>query len=217
MMAGWLTRSPGNPGESAVHEPKARARVRVLADWVIVGLLSLLLTGCDQMQEQPRYDTYAPSDVYADGTSARPLPAGTVARGHLRIDTHLYEGMVDGKPATTFPFPITPVDLQRGREQFEIYCAICHGRAGDGNGMVPARGFTRPPSYSEQRLIDAPVGHFFDVITNGYGAMYGHNDRVKVEDRWRIAAYIRALQLSRSMKVTQLSQQERLLLPEGTQ
>jgi mono/diheme cytochrome c family protein len=100
------------------------------------------------------------------------------------------------QPADTFPFEISKADLLRGQQRFNIYCSVCHGVDGDGNGMIVQRGFTRPPSLHEQRLKDAPAGHFFNVITNGWGAMYSYNDRIYPEDRWRIIAYVRTLQLS---------------------
>jgi mono/diheme cytochrome c family protein len=149
------------------------------------------------MQVQPRYDTYAASDFFRNGTSARPLPVGTIARGELRSDTLLYTGMVNGQPSTQFPFPITRQVLARGQERFNIYCSPCHSKVGDGNGMVVQRGFTHPPSYHIQRLRDAPVGHFFDVMSNGFGAMYSYASRVAPADRWAIAAYIRVLQAAR--------------------
>jgi len=167
------------------------------------------------MNRQPRYEPYAPSSYYADGASARPRVEGTVARGQANLDTHLYQGMVNGQPATTFPFAIGASDLERGRLEFEIHCAICHGSTGEGNGIVPSRGFTRPPSYFEPRVMNAPPGHLFDVMSNGFGAMYGQDEKISVQDRWRIAAYIRALQLSRNVNVSQLTAQEREKLNEG--
>ena len=136
------------------------------------------------------------STFFADERSARPLVAGTVARGQLREDTLLYTGKVDGADATVFPFPIDERALRRGQERFDIFCAPCHARTGEGDGMVVRRGYRRPPSYHDDRLRSAPVGHFFDVITNGFGAMPDYAAQITAEDRWAIAAYIRALQLS---------------------
>ena len=121
----------------------------------------------------------------------------------------LYTGKVNGQLATTFPFPITRQDLERGRERYNIYCTPCHDAAGTGHGIIVLRGFPPPPSYHIQRLREAPVGHFFDVITNGLGNMYGYDTRVNPEDRWRIAAYIRALQLSQSATVADVPAAER--------
>ncbi len=113
-----------------------------------------------------------------------------------------YTGKVDGKDVDAFPIQITRADVERGQQRFNIYCSPCHGRLGNGHGMIVARGLRQPPSYLDQRLVDAPVGHFFDVMTNGYGAMYSYASRVAVDDRWRIAAYIRALQLSQGATAT---------------
>ena len=161
-------------------------------------MLVLLLVACNQkMGTQPRYQPYQPSQLFSDGTSARPLPADTVARGHLQEDTLLFTGKdANGQDSTEFPFPITRAVLERGQERFNIYCSVCHGYVGDGDGLVVQRGFQPPPSYHTDRLRQAPVGHFFDVITNGFGAMPSYAAQVPVPDRWAIAAYIRALQLS---------------------
>ena len=106
--------------------------------------------------------------------------------------------MVNGKPGETMPFPATREVLVRGRERFDIYCTPCHSRLGDGNGIVVQRGFRRPPSFHEPRLRQAPLGHFYDVMSNGFGAMPDYAAQVNPRDRWAIAAYIRALQLSQS-------------------
>jgi cytochrome c5 len=159
---------------------------------------SLLAIGCTQrMAEEPRYRPFQPSELFTDGTSARPLPADTVARGHLRDDPLLFTGKdSSGQDTAEFPFPITREILERGRQRFDIYCAVCHGYTGDGDGMVVQRGFLPPPTYHSDRLRQAPAGHFFDVITNGFGAMPSYGGQVPVTDRWAIVAYIRALQLS---------------------
>jgi len=153
--------------------------------------------GCRQdMHNQPRYKPLAASEFFADGRSARPVVEGTVARGHLHIDQARYTGKENGEDVTEFPFPITKADLVRGQERFNIYCSPCHGRTGQGDGMIVQRGYRRPPSLHQDRLRDAPAGHFFDVITNGFGAMPDYASQIRAEDRWAIAAYIRALQLS---------------------
>jgi len=161
------------------------------------------------MHTQPKYKPLAQTDFFGDGRAARPAVEGTVARGHLRLDDHLYTGKVNGQPVTTFPFVITRRDLERGRERYNIYCTPCHDAAGTGHGMIVLRGFPPPPSYHIQRLRDAPVGHFFDVITNGFGNMYSYAARVTPEDRWRIIAYIRALQLSQAATPADLPPAER--------
>jgi mono/diheme cytochrome c family protein len=162
-------------------------------------LLLLLLAGCTNtngMSIQPRYDPFEPNPFFADGASARPVEPHTVARGMLRADTHIYEGVVDGALATTLPFPVTAEVLARGQERYNIYCAPCHGFSGYGDGMIVQRGFTPPPSFHSDRQRNLPVGHVFQVTTNGIGAMYGYATRVRPEDRWAIIAYIQALQLS---------------------
>jgi hypothetical protein len=153
---------------------------------------------CNQhMAVQPYNRPYTPSDVFPDGSSARPIPADTVARGHVQDDPLLFSGKdSNGQDSTEFPFPITSEVLQRGRNRYEIYCVPCHGFTGDGDGLVVQRGFNPPPSYNTERLRQAPVGHFFDVVTNGFGAMPSYAAQVPVQDRWAIIAYIRALQLS---------------------
>ena len=148
------------------------------------------------MHDAPRYDPYEASSVLPSGGSAQPLVEGTIPRGYLNDDEQLYTGKVNGKPADTFPFPITAADLDRGQQRFNIYCSPCHGRTGEGNGMVVQRGFKQAASYHVERLRNMPPGYFFDVITNGFGAMPDYRTQIPVEDRWRIVAYVRALQLS---------------------
>ena len=148
------------------------------------------------MHDQPKYIPLRESAFFTDVRSARPLVEGTVARGHLRDDELLYTGKVNGADAAIFPFRVDQTVMARGRNRFDIFCAPCHGRTGQGDGMVVLRGYRRPPSLHLDRLRDAPAGHFFDVITNGFGAMPEYAAQVKAEDRWAIVAYMRALQLS---------------------
>ncbi len=162
---------------------------------------ALLLASCRlDMQVQPKFIPLRENDFYADQRSARTPVEGTIARGQLEDDPLLYTGKVDGKEANEFPFAITEKDLARGRERFNIFCSPCHSQLGEGNGMIVQRGFKKPPSYYEPRLMNAPVGHFFNVMTNGWGAMGDYSAQVPVADRWRIAAYIRALQFSQPAK-----------------
>jgi mono/diheme cytochrome c family protein len=163
-----------------------------------LGLLAVLaLAACRQdMQDQPRFKPLAESDFYADLRSARPPVEGTVARGQLHEDSYLYTGKFGNNPGDYLPFPVTDDVLARGRERFNIYCAPCHSRTGDGNGMIVQRGFRAPPSYHTERLRKAPLGYFFDVMTNGFGAMSEYASQIPPRDRWCIVAYIRALQLS---------------------
>ena len=197
---------------------------RPRAGWLLPFLA--LLVGCSEqdMVTQPKYATYQESPFFADGMSARPLVAGTVARDQLRADTAYYQGKSGEALVDTIPIRVfdpkakadTPQDreerrkiLGRGRERYDIYCAPCHGRTGDGRGMIVLRGLSPPPSYHVPRLRDAPAGHFYNVITNGYGAMYPYGSRIPPDDRWAIVAYIRALQLSQDAKLDDVPAQER--------
>lgn len=151
------------------------------------------------MHVQPRYNPLAKSDFFPDQRAARPLVEGTVARGDERADSYFYTGKVGNNPGDFMPFPVTREVLERGRERFNIYCAPCHSRVGDGNGFVPTRGFARkPPSYHIERLRKVPIGYFYDVMTNGFGIMLDYSAQISPRDRWCIAAYIRALQLSQN-------------------
>jgi len=184
----------------------------------------LLFSGCRRdMQDQPKAIAYRENSFYKDGTGSRPLVEGTVARGYLREDRAFYLGKkasAQPSPASpqtppaassansqaglypddvdTIPMQITRDDLNRGQVRFNIYCSVCHGATGYGDGMIARRGFNKPSpaNYHQDRLRQAPAGHFFDVMTNGWGAMPSYAQQVSVEDRWRIVAYIRALQLS---------------------
>jgi hypothetical protein len=149
------------------------------------------------MHDAPRYEPLEEAPFFTDGRSSRVLVANTVARGYLKEDEHLYTGKVDGKLAAEFPMPVTMDVMARGQERFNVFCSPCHGRTGEGNGMIVQRGFRQPPSYHEDRLVNAPPGYFFDVMTNGFGAMQDYSAQVPVPDRWAIAAYIRALQFGR--------------------
>ena len=191
---------------------------------VSVCVLTLWLSGgCkkDDMAEQPKLNPYQPTDLFVDGTEARPLVAGTVARDPRDVPGIPYtmtwapgpEGVSDKPTSQTIPVPITPELIQRGEDRFNIYCAVCHGRLGDGNGMIVQRGMIRPPSFHNDRLNDpikTPDSHFYDVISNGYGAMFSYAERVRPDDRWAVAAYVRALQESVRQAVAdkRLSQQE---------
>jgi mono/diheme cytochrome c family protein len=161
-------------------------------------IMMAVFSGCRiDMHVQPRQNPLSRSDFFADQRSARPPVEGTVARGQLRDDTYFYTGKVGSSPGDYMPFKVTKEVLERGRERFNIYCAPCHSRLGDGNGFVPSRGFTRkPPSYHIPRLQKAPLGYFYDVMTNGFGIMPDYASQISPQDRWNIVAYIRALQLS---------------------
>ena len=188
---------------------------RVLGCGLLAGLV--LTSGCRQdMHDQPRYEPLEASAFFADGRSARsPIP-GTVARGQLRADTHLYTGKISGELAATMPFPVTHDLLQRGQERYNIYCSPCHDRVGTGQGMIVRRGFQRPPSFHTPRLREAPIGHYVDVISQGFGAMMGYAAQVKPHDRWAIAAYIRSLQLSQHAALTDVPTTTRPHLQDQT-
>jgi len=160
-------------------------------------LLATAVAGCRQdMHDAPRFDPLEATTLFHTNASAQPLVAGTVARGHLDADELLHTGKLNGQDSTVFPFDITRADLDRGEERYDIYCAPCHGRTGHGNGMVVQRGYRQAASYHIDRLRTIPVGYLYDVVTNGFGAMPDYRSQIPVEDRWRIVAYVRALQLS---------------------
>ncbi len=190
-----------------MHNVTSKRRFRSLGS-VLWGVLVLMGIGCSgntgleqlrqAMYDQPKYEPMEASSFFADGLSSRQQVRGTVARGQLRLDTHFYTGKVNGELAETFPVAVTREVLMRGRERYDIFCSPCHDRAGTGNGMVVQRGLRQPPSFHIDRLREAPVGYYFDVMTSGYGAMYSYASRIIPEDRWAIAAYVRALQLSQN-------------------
>lgn len=185
--------------------------------WLIAGApLLLLASGCRQdMHDQPKYKPLAESSFFEDQRASRPLPPGTVARGQLREDTRFYTGKEGDDPIATFPMPVTREVLERGRQRFNIYCSPCHDRLGTGLGMVVLRGMRRPPSYHIERLRAAPVGYFYDVITNGFGAMQDYSAQVEPRDRWAIVAYIRVLQRSQNATLADVPADERAKLGTG--
>lgn len=193
--------------------------------WELLGLIGLigsavLLTGCRQdMHDQPKIEPLEASDFFADGMGARAPVAGTVARGWPIERTAVETGLdAEGRLVTELPVPLDAELLARGRERYDIFCSLCHARTGDGDGMIVRRGFKQPESFHSQRLRDVPVGYFFDVMTNGFGEMSSYRYQVPVADRWAIAAYVRALQLSRNAPAASLSAEEihRLDHPETT-
>jgi mono/diheme cytochrome c family protein len=175
----------------------------------------VVLAGCRQdMHDAPRYEAFEASASFADGRASRNLPPGTVARGQLRDDDWMYTGKVDGLPAPGFPFVITSADMARGQERYTIYCTPCHGQVGDGRGMVVQRGLRQAASYHQERLREINVGYFFDVITNGFGAMQGYAEQIPPRDRWLIAAYVRALQRSQNATIDDVPAADRGRLDE---
>jgi len=188
----------------------------------------LLAAGCGvrfDMQDQPRYKAYKKSDFFSDNRSSRNLPEGTVARGFLKDDKAMHTGKIDNpdpnaqvQTTTTstgntlvtsfpnaideFPVPVTKELVDRGQDRYNIYCIVCHGPVGNGDGMIVRRGFPQPPTYHDDRLRNAPVGHFFDVMTNGWGRMNSYSDKLSAADRWAVVAYIRALQVGQNPEET---------------
>lgn len=173
-----------------------------IAAVVCAALCGIVLGGCSLKQDmamQPKNRPLTPSDFFEDGRSERPILENTVARGSLADDA-LYVG----KDSNTFPLPVTQELMERGQDRYKIFCSPCHGLQGDGNGMIVMRGMKHPPSYHEPRLRQVPNGYIFDVITNGFGAMLNYSAQIPVRDRWAIVAYVRALQLSRNAKMSDL-------------
>jgi mono/diheme cytochrome c family protein len=190
--------------------------------WTALLSLIVLTAGCRyDMQDQPRYKVYKQSDFFPDRRASRDLPNGTIPRGQLRDNRALYTGQKDNADpnaqvqTTTdpsgntliasfpnavdeFPVPVTKELVDRGEERYKVFCIVCHGPVGNGDGMIVRRGFSKPPTFNDDRLRNAPVGHFFDVITNGQGRMNSYASMVPVPDRWAIVAYIRALQISQN-------------------
>lgn len=178
-----------------------------------MALVVLTAFGCRRdMFVQPKSDPLKASDFFADGGASRPLPAHTIARGHLELNEALYAGKNGTNEVSSLPLPLNMELLQRGRERFDINCSPCHGRTGEGNGMIALRGFPAPPTFHQVRLQTAPIGHFFEVITRGYGVMHPYAQRVETKDRWAIAAYIRALQLSHNASLNEVPPAERARL-----
>ena len=177
---------------------------------VLILCLVFSIACTQQMAQQPRYDPLEKSDFFADTMSARPLPVGVIARDYAEADELFDTGMENGKPAEEFPFPITREVLDRGRQRYDIYCSPCHDYVGTGDGMAARRGFRRhPASFQSDVMRASPPGHFFDVMTNGFGAMPSYAGQIVPHDRWAIVAYIRALQLSQSTTADDVPADER--------
>jgi mono/diheme cytochrome c family protein len=178
-----------------------------------LGVVALLLCAAacrNEMYDQAKGKALSESDFFANGQTARPLPPDTVARGYLREDKAMYAGLgTDGKFVADLPVKLTRELMERGHERFDIFCSPCHGRQGDGMGMIVQRGFKQPPSFHIDRLRQQPIGYFFDVMTQGFGQMSSYAVQVPPEDRWAIAAYLRALQLSQHANMNELAPDDR--------
>lgn len=192
------------------------------AAFIVLVLAAFLATGCRyDMQDQPRYKVYKQSDFFADNRASREPVAGTVAKGQLHDDKAFYTGKIanpnpnaqvqtttdaSGNTLVTsfpndideFPVPVTKELIDRGQNRFNVYCIVCHGATGNADGMVVRRGFPKPPTYHDDRLRNAPVGHFFDVMTNGWGRMNSYAAQISPADRWAIVAYIRTMQMAQN-------------------
>lgn len=190
------------------HAARPRSR------WLAAAGLALF-AGCaeNEMDKQPKYaKVYQASKFFADGQSARPLVAGTVARGQARTDQAYFAAKSGEQIIDEIPMKVDRAVLERGQQRYNIYCLPCHSPTGDGQGMIVKRGFSPPPSFHQQRLRDAPTGHIYNVISNGYGAMYSYASRIQVDDRWAIAAYVRALQFSQDARIADVPAEERTKL-----
>jgi len=183
---------------------------------LLVVLVVAAGAACRQdMHDQPKYRPFRQSDFYADQRSARPFVTGTVARGSLREDAVYFTGKNGSDFVAELPVKVTPALLARGQEQFQVFCSPCHGRTGRGDGMIVQRGFKAPSSYHVDRLRAMPVGYFYDVITNGFGAMADYSAQVPPADRWAIAAYIRTLQYSQYAPAADVPADKRELLEKS--
>src|SRR5215813_13107268 len=184
---------------------------------ILLAACALFLAGCNEellrqdMANQPKNKPLSESDFFADGRSERPLIENTVARGAIANDE-----LVVPKDSNVFPLPVDAKLLERGENRYKIYCTPCHGLQGDGNGMIVMRGMKRPPSFHIDRLRQSPNGYFYDIITNGFGAMYGYSAQIQAKDRWAIIAYVRALQLSRNVKAADLPESLRSRIPSAS-
>ena len=174
-------------------EPTRRRAIGILAP----ALCLLAIAACRQdMHNQPKYTPLRASAFFDNGSSARPLVEGTVARGTLQEDLPFFTGKVNNAAVKELPFPVDEAVLNRGQDRYDVFCTPCHDAAGTGRGMVVQRGYRQPPSFHDERLRIADAGHFFDVMTNGFGAMPDYRTQLPPRDRWAVVAYIRALQLS---------------------
>lgn len=184
---------------------------RRLGRRVTLALVLLAAAGCRQgLYDQAKYEPFEANPMFYDGTSARTPPEGTIARGFLRADRSYHTGMVsDGAFTAELPMALDRPLLERGRQRFDIFCSPCHGRTGAGDGMIVQRGFKRPPAFTDPRVRSMPVGYYVNVMTQGFGQMPSYASQVPPEDRWAIAAYLRALQLSQGFPVADLSPRDR--------
>ncbi len=179
---------------------------------IALAALALSFAGCTDMYNDSRIKPLEESRFYADRQASRPLVPGTVPRGMAGAGDAFHTGMAGGKPLTSLPVAVDSAFLARGQDRFNTFCSPCHGRTGDGNGIIVQRGFPRPNSFHQDSVRAKPVGYYYDVITNGFGRMYSYAPSVPPADRWAIVAYLRALQLSRNIDATRLTDEERIMI-----
>jgi hypothetical protein len=211
---GLILRTAGLKSRRYIRRAGLKSRLCIgrVARYIVCGLLLFAGAACRQdMHDQPKIKAYREAEFFPDRRGARPIPEGTIPRGFLHEDEHLYTGKVNGQFTDEFPFQVTRAVLERGRDRFTIYCTPCHGQTGMGNGMVVQRGFRPPPTFHSDQIRKQAVGYWFDVMTNGFGAMPDYRAQVSPEDRWAVAAYIRALQLSQHATTADVPQDR---LPE---
>lgn len=200
---------------NALRLRSSRRKTSRLTALRVTGLMSLVfLFGCNDMYDGARIKPLERNTFFANGSSSRPIPEGTVARGNAVSDDLLHTGKINGKLSDIFPFAVTDSIIKRGQDRFTTFCTPCHGRLGDGGGMIVQRGFPRPNSFHADSVRMKHVGHYFDVMTNGFGKMYSYAASVPVSDRWAIVAYIRALQLSQRALVASLPDDDKKKLSE---
>lgn len=195
-------------------------RLRKMLAWTAATLLTATLAGCHtDMWHQPKLKAQSENRFFVDGKTDRTPVANTVAVGQLRAEQAFYTGKEGGKPVSQLPMPVTMELLKRGQTQYNAFCSPCHGKSGDGQGMIAQRGLAlrrQPASFHTDRLRGMPIGYFYDVITNGFGVMYGYASRIEPEDRWAIAAYVRALQKSYYTQMNELTPEDIQRLREET-
>ncbi len=192
-----------------------------LMRWVGLALVAIVFVSCRQdMHDQPRYEPLEASEIFADGAASRQFVEGTVARGFLGEDVGFETGLDEsGVFVAEFPVPVDLALLERGRSRYDVFCSPCHDRLGEGRGMIVRRGFKQPASFHEERLLEAQPGYFVNIMTNGFGQMSSYAPQLRPDDRWAVAAYIQALQLSRQVPAAALSDDDRARLagPEADQ
>ena len=225
-ISNWTGNQPGTlrQSNSIFRISDLRCRIRPISKslgcrWLLVAAIAIAMfmtASCTQnMATQPRYDPLEASDFFPDSSSARPLPIGTISRDYVMKTEFGETGMIGGKPADRFPFPITAEVMRRGQQRYNIYCSPCHDYVGTGNGMAARRGFRRmPASFHTEDMRMSPPGHFFDVMTNGFGSMPPYANQIAARDRWAITAYIRALQLSQWATLDSVPEDERRRLEQ---